>query len=121
MLIANKQPNWFLFIALDNPLIPPSPLTLFLTIRISRKVAQLAIPPITPHHLALISGAVADRMKFGAWMVFAAVWAILVYFPVAHWVFAFDGVPLPKGIFGRRGCSAGAATTAADEKTKQKK
>jgi Amt family ammonium transporter len=39
--------------------------------------------------VALISGAVADRMKFGAWMVFAAVWAVLVYFPVAHWVFAF--------------------------------
>lgn len=39
--------------------------------------------------VALISGAVADRMKFGAWMVFAAVWAVVVYFPVAHWVFAF--------------------------------
>ncbi|MSY92724.1 MAG: ammonia channel protein, partial [Actinobacteria bacterium] len=31
-----------------------------------------------------------DRAKFGAWMVFAGVWATLVYFPVAHWVFAFD-------------------------------
>ena len=41
--------------------------------------------------VALISGALADRVKFGAWMVFAAVWATLVYFPVAHWVFAFDG------------------------------
>lgn len=40
--------------------------------------------------VALISGAVADRMKFGAWMIFAGVWAVLVYFPVAHWVFAFD-------------------------------
>jgi ammonium transporter, Amt family len=40
--------------------------------------------------VALISGAVADRMKFGAWMLFAGVWATLVYFPVAHWVFAFD-------------------------------
>jgi ammonium transporter, Amt family len=41
--------------------------------------------------VALVSGAAADRMKFGAWMVFAAVWAVLVYFPVAHWVFAVDG------------------------------
>jgi ammonium transporter, Amt family len=41
--------------------------------------------------VALISGAIADRAKFGAWMVFAGVWATLVYFPVAHWVFAFDG------------------------------
>lgn len=40
--------------------------------------------------VALISGAIADRAKFGAWMLFAALWATLVYFPVAHWVFAFD-------------------------------
>ena len=36
---------------------------------------------------ALISGAIADRAKFGAWLVFAGVWATLVYFPVANWVF----------------------------------
>jgi Amt family ammonium transporter len=42
--------------------------------------------------VALISGAIADRAKFGAWMVFAGIWVTLVYFPVAHWVFAFaDG------------------------------
>ena len=40
--------------------------------------------------VALISGAIADRAKFGAWMVFAGVWATVVYFPVAHWVFAFS-------------------------------
>ncbi len=40
--------------------------------------------------VALISGSIADRAKFGAWMVFAGVWATLIYFPVAHWVFAFD-------------------------------
>ena len=39
--------------------------------------------------VALISGAIADRAKFGAWMVFAGVWATIVYFPVAHWVFDF--------------------------------
>jgi Amt family ammonium transporter len=39
--------------------------------------------------VALISGAIADRAKFGAWMVFAGVWATLVYFPVANWVFNF--------------------------------
>ncbi|MHA7209144.1 ammonium transporter [Arthrobacter sp. MDT1-65] len=38
---------------------------------------------------ALVAGAAAGRMKFGAWMIFAGVWATLVYFPVAHWVFAF--------------------------------
>jgi len=36
--------------------------------------------------VALISGAVADRAKFGSWMIFAGVWASLVYFPVAAWV-----------------------------------
>jgi Amt family ammonium transporter len=37
--------------------------------------------------VALISGAVADRARFGTWLVFTAVWATFVYFPVAHWVF----------------------------------
>jgi Amt family ammonium transporter len=37
--------------------------------------------------VALISGAVADRARFGAWLVFAGFWATLVYFPVASWVF----------------------------------
>jgi ammonium transporter, Amt family len=47
--------------------------------------------------VALISGAIADRAKFGAWMVFAGVWATVVYFPVAHWVFAFDGAESKAG------------------------
>lgn len=36
--------------------------------------------------VALISGAIADRAKFGSWMIFAFVWSTLVYFPVAAWV-----------------------------------
>jgi Amt family ammonium transporter len=47
---------------------------------------QLMFAVIT---VALISGAVADRMKFGSWLAFTAIWASVVYFPVAHWVFAF--------------------------------
>jgi Amt family ammonium transporter len=39
--------------------------------------------------VALISGAIADRARFGSWMVFAGLWATLVYFPVAGWVFNF--------------------------------
>jgi ammonium transporter, Amt family len=39
--------------------------------------------------VALISGAIADRAKFGSWMIFAGIWATLVYFPVANWVFNF--------------------------------
>ena len=41
--------------------------------------------------VALISGAIADRAKFGSWMVFAGLWATLVYFPVAGWIFNFSG------------------------------
>ncbi len=40
--------------------------------------------------VALISGSIADRAKFGAWMLFAAIWVTVVYFPVAHWVFDFN-------------------------------
>ncbi|MFC7879754.1 ammonium transporter [Isoptericola sp. NPDC057391] len=36
--------------------------------------------------VALISGAIADRAKFGTWMVFVAVWVTLCYFPMAHMV-----------------------------------
>jgi Amt family ammonium transporter len=47
---------------------------------------QLMFAIITP---ALISGAIADRTKFTAWAIFVAIWSTIVYFPVAHWVFAF--------------------------------
>ncbi len=48
--------------------------------------------------VALIAGSIADRTKFGSWMIFAAIWATVVYFPVAHmvwdgngWIFNGDG------------------------------
>ena len=43
---------------------------------------------ITP---ALISGAVADRMKFSAWMIFVPIWTLVVYCPVVYWVYGADG------------------------------
>jgi Amt family ammonium transporter len=49
---------------------------------------QLMFAVIT---VALISGAVADRTRFWAWTIFTAIWVTVVYFPVAHWVFSFDG------------------------------
>ncbi|MEU8270436.1 ammonium transporter [Sphaerisporangium sp. NPDC049002] len=49
---------------------------------------QLTFAVIT---VALISGAIADRAKFGAWVVFSVVWATIVYFPVAHWVWQTGG------------------------------
>ncbi|MFN2539810.1 MAG: ammonium transporter, partial [Mycobacteriales bacterium] len=56
--------------------------------------------------LALISGAVADRMKFFSWLVFSVIWVSVVYFPVAHWVFAF-GVPKGDDDLGGAGAAAG--------------
>src|SRR6476660_4995918 len=47
--------------------------------------------------VALVSGAIAYRAKFTAWTVFTVVWATLVYFPVAHWVFAFSGYAAETG------------------------
>jgi len=46
---------------------------------------QMTFAIITP---ALITGATADRLKFSAYAVFISVWLVLVYSPVAHWVFA---------------------------------
>jgi Amt family ammonium transporter len=46
---------------------------------------QLTFAVITP---ALITGAIADRMRWSAWVWFIALWSIIVYLPVAHWVFA---------------------------------
>ncbi|KAA8890801.1 ammonium transporter [Nocardia colli] len=40
---------------------------------------------------ALVSGAIADRAKFAAWMIFVPVWALAVYAPIAHWVWGPDG------------------------------
>jgi len=48
-------------------------------------VYQLMFAIITP---ALITGAIADRMRFKAWVWLIGLWSVLVYAPVAHWVFA---------------------------------
>ncbi|MHC0433332.1 ammonium transporter [Streptomyces sp. O3] len=49
---------------------------------------QLMFAIITP---ALMSGALADRVKFTGWALFIALWVTIVYFPVAHWVWQSDG------------------------------
>ena len=49
---------------------------------------QMMFAIITP---ALITGATADRMKFAGWVAFLGAWVILVYSPVAHWVFSPGG------------------------------
>ena len=56
---------------------------------------QMTFAIITP---ALITGAFAERMKFSAMMVFMALWSLLVYVPVAHWVWAPGGWMFDKGV-----------------------
>ncbi|HVL53542.1 MAG TPA: ammonium transporter, partial [Vitreimonas sp.] len=49
---------------------------------------QMMFAAITP---ALISGAFAERKRFGAFVLFTALWSVVVYSPLAHWVWASDG------------------------------
>lgn len=56
---------------------------------------QLMFAILTP---ALISGALADRVKFSAWALFIALWVTVVYFPVAHWVWGSGGWAFDLGV-----------------------
>ncbi|MCV2396080.1 ammonium transporter [Actinotalea sp. M2MS4P-6] len=53
--------------------------------------------------VALISGSVADRMKFSAWLAFAAIWVTIVYVPMAHMVWG-------GGLLGGDGITSGLST-----------
>ncbi len=64
----------------QDSLIATIPTTVFVAF-------QLMFAIIT---VALISGAIADRAKFSGWVLFVVLWATIVYFPVAHWVFYFN-------------------------------
>ena len=64
-----------------NPLAATIPETVYMCF-------QMTFAIITP---ALIAGAFAERMKFSAMLWFIGLWAILVYAPVAHWVWGPDG------------------------------
>ena len=68
--------------------------------------------------VALISGAIADRARFFPWLLFAGLFATLVYFPVASWVFAFvvndDGSATFTGWVGQLGTHLGYDTSTID-------
>jgi ammonium transporter, Amt family len=51
-------------------------------------VYQMMFAVITP---ALITGAFAERLKFSAFLIFTLLWALLVYNPIAHWVWGIGG------------------------------
>ncbi|MFM2042466.1 MAG: ammonia transporter [Pseudomonadota bacterium] len=56
---------------------------------------QMTFAIITP---ALITGAFADRMKFSALLIFTALWSLIVYAPVAHWVWHPNGFLFGDGV-----------------------
>jgi ammonium transporter, Amt family len=51
-------------------------------------IFQMLVAVLTP---ALISGAIAERMKFASYLIFSLLWTTLVYDPVAHWLWSTDG------------------------------
>jgi Amt family ammonium transporter len=55
---------------------------------------QMMFAVITP---ALITGAIADRVRFSAWVWFLGLWLLFVYSPIAHWVFAPAGWSFRRG------------------------
>ncbi len=62
---------------------------------------QMTFAIITP---GLIAGAFADRMKFSAMCIFMTLWSLIVYAPIAHWVWSSDGW-LAAGVFGLPGAA----------------
>ncbi|MDA8230933.1 MAG: ammonium transporter [Magnetospirillum sp.] len=73
-----------------SPVIPESVYMMF----------QMTFAIITP---ALITGAFADRMKFSSMLVFMALWSILDYAPIAHWVWSTDAQGNPLGFLNKMG------------------
>ena len=65
-------------------------------------VFQMMFAVITP---ALITGAIADRMRFPAYAVFIGAWVVQVYAPVRHWVFRTPGWLFKKGARDRAGAT----------------
>lgn len=53
--------------------------------------------------VALISGAVVERMSFGAWMIFSVIWSLLVYTPIAHMVWNPNGLLAKLGVLDYAG------------------
>ncbi len=56
---------------------------------------QMMFAIITP---ALITGAFAERVRFSAWLIFLVLWSVVVYAPLAHWVWAPGGWLFERGV-----------------------
>ncbi len=90
--IAGGFVGGFNLVLLNGMNISGSGLTLIHKLKIPDllfMVYQMMFFIITP---GLICGAFAERMKFSAMVLFCALWGLLIYCPVAHWVWAEDGM-----------------------------
>jgi len=92
---------------LDNPIAPGVPLTAF-------ALFQMMFAVVTA---ALITGAGAERWRFGPFMIFVGIWSLVIYAPVAHWVFDPRGWAAQWGVLDFAGgtvvhINAGAAALA---------
>ena len=76
------------FVGFMNVGLTPSPIYATTIPFVLFAAFQLMFAAITP---ALITGAFAERKRFGAFVLFTILWSILVYSPIAHWVWATDG------------------------------
>src|SRR6185437_12183308 len=72
-------------------------------------IYQMTFAVIT---VALVAGSVADRLRFSAYLIFCALWLLIVYVPIAHWVWgggflgSYGFIVLAVGWFGFNGGSA---------------
>jgi len=78
------EPGWFAGNPFKDFGLLSTPLDDYITISFGVIFAMIAT--------ALISGAIADLVGLGSWMLFAAIWASLVYFPVVSWIWGNDWI-----------------------------
>jgi Amt family ammonium transporter len=85
-LVGDLSRSWLAGVTVDSVsgTVPESVFVMF----------QLTFAIITP---ALVIGGFAERMRFSAMLLFSLLWAIVVYFPVAHWVWGSEGWLFARG------------------------
>jgi Amt family ammonium transporter len=104
--------SWF---ALNGVSSAPSPVYATTIPQTVFMIYQCMFAIITP---ALITGAFAERMRFGPFLIFSVLWAILVYNPVCHWIWGAGGWLGQRGVLDFAGglvvhLTSGAAALAA--------
>jgi Amt family ammonium transporter len=94
VMLAGFGDTWDKPFVLGAGSASPSPMTIPESVYM---MFQMTFAIITP---ALIAGAFADRMKFSAMCIFMVLWSLLVYSPIAHWVWAPTGFLGAGNAFG---------------------